>query len=236
MNNKNNRAMAIGVLSVLSAAALIAAAYSDGFSGALDPAWLLQQPGRFAEIHRSYPIAVTCGFFVAYVLIAALALPGASVLMLAAGASHGLIAGTLLCLSACTCGATLTMLASRHLFRGAVARRYRSRIDEIDSALAREGALYLFSLRMLPVIPFAMVNLLSGVTAMRTWTFFWVSFVGMLAATAVYVNAGRELARIDSVSALFSPGMLAALAAIGAFPLLSKRLIDRWRMRRTARA
>lgn len=235
MNHKKKWALVIGAL-LLLAGATSAAAYSDVFADRSNLTWLLQQRASLVDLHRSYPVEATCAFFCLYVAIAALALPGASLLMLAAGASHGLIGGTLLCLSACTLGATLTMLGSRHLLRGPVERRYRSRLAGIDAGLAGEGAHYLFGLRLLPVIPFALVNLLFGVTAMKTWTFVWVSFVGMLASTAVYVNAGRELARIDSLASIFSPSMVTALFSAAVLPLLTKKLIDRWRMRRAAGA
>ena len=231
--NRKKRALSIGALLLLVSVAGVAL-HSDVFADRFSLTWLLEQQASVVGLYRSHPVAATCVFFLVYVAIAALALPGASVLMLAAGASHGLIAGTLLCLTACTLGATLTMLGSRHLLRGPVERRYRSRFAEIDAGLAREGALYLFGLRTLPVIPFAVVNLLFGVTALKTWTFVWVSFVGMLASTAVYVNAGRELVRIDSLASVFSPSMMTALLAVGVLPLLTKKLIDRWRMRRAA--
>ena len=235
MNHKKKWALAIGALLLLAAVAS-AASYADVFVDRSNLAWLLQHQANVVDFHRAHPVEATCAFFCLYVAIAALALPGASLLMLLAGASHGLIGGTLLCLTACTLGATLTMLGSRHLLRGPVERRYRSRLADIDAGLAREGAHYLFGLRLLPVIPFALVNLLFGVTAMKTRTFVWVSFVGMLASTAVYVNAGRELVRIDSLASVFSPGMVTALIAVGVLPLLTKKLIDRWRVRRTAGA
>lgn len=234
MNDKKKWGVGIGAL-LLLAVATIASSCPGLIPGALSWSWLLDQQATIVGLCRTYPVEATCVFFLVYVVIAALALPGASLLMLAAGASHGLIAGTLLCLTACTLGATLTMLGSRHLLRGPVERRYRSRLADIDAGLARAGAHYLFGLRTMPVVPYAIVNLLFGLTTLKTWTFVWVSFVGMLASTAVYENAGRELVRVDSLESVFSLGMMTALSAAALLPLLTKKLIDRSRMRRAAR-
>ena len=154
-------------------------------------------------------------------------MPGSSLLLLAAGAAYGLLGGTLLCLTACTLGAVVTMLGSRHFLRTAVARRHGEKLRALDAGFARDGAFYLFSLRMLPLVPFVVVNLAAGLTGMRLWTFAWVSFAGMFASTLAYVHAGAELARVGSVQGLVSPGLLLALAAIGLLPLLSRKVLER---------
>ncbi|MCE9569890.1 MAG: VTT domain-containing protein [Rhodocyclales bacterium] len=181
------------------------------------------------QMYREHPLLVTLAFFLLQVLISALSLPGSAVLLLAAGAGWGVVGGTLLCLSGCTLGATLTMLCSRHVLRQRIQLRFGAHLAVLNLGLERDGALYLFSLRMFPVIPFVAVNLLAGLTPLRTWTFAWVSFLGMLAGTLVYVNAGAEIAHVHSIGDVFSPGMLAALAAAGLLPLLTKRLLDQWR-------
>jgi len=195
--------------------------------GAMDMSILRQHQEDILRWRDTHPLALASAFFCLQVLMAAFALPGSSLLLLAAGAAYGLLAGTLLCLSACTLGAMLTMLYSRHFLRDSVVRRYAGRLAQLDAGFARDGVLYLFSLRMLPAIPFIVVNLLAGLSRMKAWTFFWVSFAGMLASTLVYVNAGVELVRAGSLQGLLSPGLLAALAAAGLLPLLSKRLFER---------
>ena len=155
---------------------------------------------------------------------------GHCLLMLAAGSGFGAALGTLLCLSGCTAGATLAMLASRHWLGPVVRRRYSRQLSEFDARIAADGAAYLFSLRLLPVLPFVAVNLAAGLTRMRTWTFAWVSFVGMAAGTFVYVNAGSELGHVRQLSDLHSPGLLASLAALALLPWLVKPLLRRLRM------
>lgn len=207
------------------AIALLPGPLTGGLDAALSALKLRQRELQTAL--AAHPLSVTCVFFGVYVALSALALPGGSVLMLAAGAGYGLLPGTLLSLSACTLGATLTMLAARHLLRGPARRHFGARLTTLDAGLARDGGFYLFSLRMLPVIPYAAVNVLAGLTGLRTWTFAWVSFAGMLAGTVVYVNAGQELARVESMAQLLSPSLLAALAALGLLPLLARKLFAR---------
>lgn len=186
-------------------------------------AWLpLLQQGHhsFAAQYSATPGSMLCAFFCLFTLLAALALPGASLLMLIAGASFGLFWGTLLALLASTTGATLAMLAARHFLRARVERRCGPKLAEVNAGIAQAGAFYLFSLRMAPIIPFIVLNPLLGLTSMKTWTFFWVSALGMLASTAAYVNAGRELAQIDSLAGILSPALISALALLGLLPLL----------------
>ncbi|MBI5793371.1 MAG: TVP38/TMEM64 family protein [Rhodocyclales bacterium] len=182
---------------------------------------------EIVRLHHTHPLEAFCLLFCLQALMAAFAVPGSSLLLLAAGAAYGLLGGTLLCLTACTLGAVLTMLGSRHFLRTAVSMRHGDRLRELDAGIARDGAFYLFSMRMLPMIPFVVVNLAAGLTGMRLWTFAWVSFAGMFASTLVYVHAGVELARVGSVQGLLSPGLLLAFAAIGVLPLASRKVLER---------
>ena len=166
---------------------------------------------RLIEQNRAAALLLV---FVAHTLLAALGLPGASLLMLAAGSGFGAALGTLLCLTGCTAGATLAMLAARRWLQPWVRRRHGARLAGIEARIADDGAFWLFSLRLLPVLPFTVVNLAVGLTPMRAWTFAWVSFVGMAAGTFVYVNAGSELGHVRQLSDLHSPGLLASLAAL----------------------
>ncbi len=167
--------------------------------------------------------------FAIHTLLAALGLPGASLLMFAAGSGFGAALGTLLCLAGCTAGATLAMLGSRRWLQPWVRRRYGDRLAELEARIATDGASWLFSLRLLPVVPFTVVNLAAGLTPMRAWTFTWISFVGMAAGTFVYVNAGSELGHVRQLSDLHSPSMIASLLALALLPWLLKPLLRRLR-------
>lgn len=185
--------------------------------------------GKYSQAHA---IAAMTAYFVLYVVAAALSLPGAAVLTLGGGALFGLALGTLLISFASTIGATLAFLGSRYLLRDWVVGRFGRRLEAIDAGLARDGAFYLFMLRLVPAFPFFLINLLLGLSRMRTRTFYWVSQLGMLPGTLVYVNAGTQLARIHSLSGILSPGLLGAFAMLGVFPLLAKELVEILRARR----
>ena len=185
-----------------------------------------------ADLYARRPGTVVAAFFGVYVVVTALSLPGAVPLTLAGGALFGLGLGTLVVSFASTAGATLAMLVSRHLLREAVQARFGARLAEMDRGIARDGAFYLFTLRLVPVLPFFAINLLMGLTAMRLWTYAWVSQVGMLAGTLVYVNAGAQLAQLTSLKGIVSPGLLGAFVLLGLFPLLVRWLISRVRARR----
>jgi uncharacterized membrane protein YdjX (TVP38/TMEM64 family) len=156
----------------------------------------------------------------------ALSLPGAALLTLAGGAVFGLLWGVVIVSFASSIGATLAFLISRFLLRDWVQQRFGQRLQAIDEGVKREGAFYLFTLRLVPVFPFFLVNLLSGLTGMKARTFYWVSQLGMLAGTVVYVNAGTQLAKIDSLSGILSPGLLGSFALLGVFPLLARKIVD----------
>ena len=180
----------------------------------------------FQAHYAAHPALTILQFAGIYVLVTALSLPGAALLTLAGGALFGLLAGTLIISFASTLGATLAFLASRYLLRDWVRQHFRARFDAIDAGVAKDGALYLFSLRLVPLFPFFLVNLLMGLTAMRVTTFYWVSQLGMLAGTLAFVNAGTRLAGIDSVSGILSPAVLASFAVLGILPLAARKALD----------
>jgi pyruvate/2-oxoglutarate dehydrogenase complex dihydrolipoamide dehydrogenase (E3) component/uncharacterized membrane protein YdjX (TVP38/TMEM64 family) len=165
-------------------------------------------------------------YFAVYVLVTALSLPGAALMTLAGGAVFGLWWGTLIVSFASSVGATLAFLVSRFLLRDWVTRRFGARFAAIDAGVRREGAFYLFTLRLVPIFPFFLVNLLFGLTALRTRTFYWVSQLGMLAGTLVYVNAGTQLGRLESLSGIVSPTLLGSFALLGIFPLIAKKIVE----------
>lgn len=177
------------------------------------------------ELYRSNQVLFFVGYFSLYVITIALSIPGATVLTLAAGAFFGLATGLVLVSFASTIGATLAFLVSRFLFQDWVELRFGRRLKSFNEGLEKEGAFYLFSLRLIPIFPFFMINLLMGLTPLRTWTFYWVSQLGMLPGTLVYVNAGTQLAQIKSLSEVASPSLLISFALIGILPLFSKWLV-----------
>jgi len=185
-----------------------------------------------ASWREARPVSAAAVFFAGYVGVAALSLPGAAVMTLAAGALFGLGWGTLLVSFASTIGATLAFLASRWLLGGWVEQRFGARLAALNQGMARDGGLYLFILRLVPVLPFFVVNLAMGLTRIRPWTFLWVSQLGMLAGTLVYVNAGTQLARIESLAGIVSPALLGSLALLGVFPLAARKVADAVRARK----
>ena len=179
----------------------------------------------FDQLYAQQPVKVAAVYFVVYVLATALSFPGAVIITLAGGAVFGLWQGLLLVSFASTLGATLAFLASRFVLRDWVESRFGQRLADINAGVDKEGAFYLFTLRLIPVVPFFLINLLMGLTRMKTWTYYWVSQLGMLAGTAVYVNAGTQLAQLDSVRGILSPALLGSFVLLGIFPLLARRVV-----------
>ena len=180
---------------------------------------------KFEAWRAASPILVGGGFLLIYVAVTALSLPGAVVMTLAAGALFGLVWATIIVSFASSIGATLAFLVSRYLLRDSVQNRFGERLKPLNEGIRKEGAFYLFTLRLVPVFPFFLINLLMGLTPIRAVTFYWVSQVGMLAGTLVYVNAGTQLARIDSLAGILSPALLLSFALLGVFPLIAKKLL-----------
>ncbi len=181
---------------------------------------------EFAALYQAQPLRVIGVFFAIYVAVTALSLPGAAIMTLLGGAIFGLWVGTLVVSFASSVGATLAMLVSRYVLRDTVKARFGTRLADIDRGVARDGAFYLFTLRLVPVFPFFVINLLMGLTAMKAATFYWVSQLGMLAGTLVYVNAGTQLAQIRSLQGILSPGLVGSFVLLGLFPLAAKKIVD----------
>ncbi len=189
-------------------------------------AFIKQSQADFSHYYEQHPVKLTLAFFAVYVIITALSLPGAAIMTLAGGASFGLVWGTIVVSFASTLGATLAMLAARTVLRDVIEKRFGKRLIEVNKGIDRDGAFYLFTLRLIPAIPFFALNLLMGLTRMKTWTFFWVSQVGMFAGTVAYVYAGTEIAKIDSLRSILSPGLIGAFVLLGIFPLVTKKIVD----------
>jgi len=179
----------------------------------------------FNQLYAQQPFTVAAVYFGVYVLATALSFPGAVIITLAGGAVFGLGWGLLIVSFASTLGATLAFWASRFVLRDWVEVRFGQRLADINAGVDKEGAFYLFTLRLIPVVPFFLINLLMGLTRMKSWTYYWVSQIGMLAGTAVYVNAGTQLAQLDSVQGILSPALLGSFVLLGIFPLLARRVV-----------
>jgi pyruvate/2-oxoglutarate dehydrogenase complex dihydrolipoamide dehydrogenase (E3) component/uncharacterized membrane protein YdjX (TVP38/TMEM64 family) len=219
------------ILLLLVIALAIAAFFVFDLGAYLTLANLKARQAELGGYVDSSPLAAIAAFFLLYVAVTALSLPGAAILTLAAGAVFGLLEGTLIVSFASTLGASLAFLSSRYLLREWVKARFGGRIDAIDRGIARDGAFYLLTLRLIPAFPFFLVNLAMGVTAMRLLTFALVSQAGMLLGTIVYVNAGTQLAGIESTSDIFSPALISSFVLLGLFPLLAKALVGWWKRR-----
>ena len=187
---------------------------------------LKERQAALDALYAARPLATIGSFFLVYVAVTALSLPGAAILTLAAGALFGLATGTLVVSFASSIGATLAFLVSRHLLRDTVERRFGDKLGTFDENIERDGAFYLFTVRLVPIFPFFLVNLVMGLTRLKTSTFYLVSQLGMLAGTLVFVNAGTQLARIDSLSGILSPALLLSFALLGIFPLIAKKVVD----------
>lgn len=175
--------------------------------------------------HKENPFLTIIIYMLIYIATTALSLPGAIILTLAGGGIFGVWNGTLIVSFASSIGATLAFLAARFLFKEAVEEKFGEHLKTIDEGMDKEGAFYLFSLRLIPVVPFFMINLLMGLTTIKMRTFYWVSQVGMLAGTIVYVNAGTQLAKLESLSGILSPILVGSFVLLGIFPLLAKKVI-----------
>jgi len=178
----------------------------------------------FEQLKADSPVLVSLAFFSLYVAVTALSLPGAVLMTLAGGALFGLLWGFVLVSFASTIGATLAFLVSRYLFRESVQNRFGDRLAAINEGVKTEGAFYLFTLRLVPIFPFFLINVLMGLTPIKMFTYYWVSQLGMLAGTVVYINAGTQLGRIDTLSDIVSMPLLLSFALLGIFPLLAKKI------------
>lgn len=197
-----------------------------GFDQYANLDYLKTQQTNIAEYQHSNPLETTLIFLFIYIAITALSLPGAAIMTLAGGAIFGLIKGTLFVSFASTIGATLAFIASRFLFREILQKRFSDRLLTINQGIERDGAFYLFTLRLVPIFPFFMVNLLMGLTTIKTLTFFIISQLGMLAGTVVYIYAGTQLAQISSPKDILSPTLILSFTLLGLLPLLAKKTID----------
>ena len=207
-------------------AALAVAFFAFDLGQYFNLAYLKSQQGAMDTHFAAHPLATAAMFFLAYVAVTGLSLPGATILTLAAGAIFGLLWGTVIVSFASSIGATLAFLVSRFVLRDSVQAKFGDKLRALNAGIEKEGAFYLFTLRLVPAFPFFVINLAMGLTPLRTATFYWVSQLGMLAGTIVYVNAGTQIARIESASGILSPMLIASFTLLGLFPLIAKKIID----------
>lgn len=213
----------------------IAGLYAAGFGEYLNLAALQSLLADAQGYAAAHPWTAILGFAAIYIGATALSIPGATLLTLFAGALFGLRTGSVVVAISATIGATLAMLSARYLFRDAVRGKFGERLKTIDAGIEREGGFYLFALRLAPVFPFFAINLAMGLTGIRTLTYVWVSLIGMLPATIVYVNAGRELGRLQSVGDILSLPLAIAFTALALLPLIARKVLDALRARRVYR-
>jgi len=192
-------------------------------------AYLKESRDGFQALFQTHPVAVLVTYFLVYLLVVALSLPGAAVMTLAGGALFGFLTGLIVVSFASSIGATLACFVARYLFQEGVQVRFKDRLAKVNRGIEEEGAFYLFTLRLIPVIPFFAINLVMGLTRMPLLRFYWVSQLGMLPGTAVYVNAGKELGQITSLGDILSPALILSFVLLGLFPLIMKKGVNLYR-------
>ena len=214
------------VILIAVIAAVIAAFFFFDLGQYLSLDYLKSQKEALNTLYARSPVLISLIFFVVYVLVAAFNLPAAGLLTVAAGAILGFWNGLLVVSFASSIGATGAFLMTRYLLHDAIQSKFGDRLGTINAGIEREGAFYVFGLRLVPLFPFFMVNSVLGLTKLKTWTFYWASQIGMLAGTAVFVNAGTQLADISSLGDIASPKLLASFALLGVFPILAKYVLS----------
>jgi uncharacterized membrane protein YdjX (TVP38/TMEM64 family) len=228
----NRKILKIGILLLLLA--FVAVFFALDLTRYASLEFIKSQQQALQQYHAQHPLITLAIFALAYITVTALSLPAAAALTLLGGALFGFVTGLIVISFASTIGATLAFLTARFLLKDFVQKKYGKHLGRINEGFAREGAFYLFALRLVPVIPFFMVNILMAFVPIQTHTFYIVSQAGMLAGTAVYVYAGTALGNISAFSDIVSPRLALAFALLGFFPLAAKKALDFLRTRKIA--
>ena len=223
-----NKLIILGLLVMVAAAAW----FLFDLNQYLSFQYLQSQQAAWQQALARNPLLVAAVFFAIYVLVTALSLPGAAVMTLAAGALLGLGYGTLLVSFASAIGATLAFLIARYFARDWVQQRFAEQLKTINNGVEKEGGFYLFSLRLIPAFPFFLINIAMALTPIKAWPFYWISQLGMLPGTLVYVNAGTQLSQLESMQGILSPDLILSFVALGLLPLVAKKVISAIRARR----
>jgi uncharacterized membrane protein YdjX (TVP38/TMEM64 family) len=230
MNNKLlQRLLILGVIVIL-----VVLFWAFDLKQYLSLDYIKAQQENFSALYAAHPFWIIGAYMLIYITVTALSLPGAVVMTLAGGALFGLLVGTVVISFASTIGATLACFVARYLLRDWVQSKFGDKLTKINEGVEKEGGFYLFSLRLVPLFPFFVINLVMGLTTIRLPTYYWVSQLGMLPGTIVYVNAGTQLAKIDSLSGILSPPLLLSFALLGLFPIISKKLLELYTRKQTA--
>jgi uncharacterized membrane protein YdjX (TVP38/TMEM64 family) len=200
-----------------------------------DLQFIKAQRDAFQNYYAHHPAITITTYVVVYIAVTALSLPGAAILTLIGGALFGLVTGTILVSFCSTIGATFAFLVARSLLRDSIQNKFGDRLEAINKGIEKEGMFYLFTMRLIPAIPFFVINLVMGLTPIRTVQFFFVSQLGMFPGTVVYVNAGTQLAQLDSLAGVLSPQLILSFVLLGLFPLIAKKTIEFVNRRREAK-
>ncbi|UCD34034.1 MAG: TVP38/TMEM64 family protein [Nitrospiraceae bacterium] len=220
------------IIIVVVIISLVAAYKIFNLGDYLSLSYIKDSQAKFQAMYADNRGAVIGGYMVIYILVTSLSLPGAAIMTLAGGALFGLVAGTIAVSFASTIGATLACFVSRFILRDWVQGKFGDKLRTVNEGIEKEGSFYLFTLRLIPIFPFWLINLVMGLTKMPLRTFYWVSQVGMLAGTIVYVNAGKELGKIETISGILSPGLILSFVFLGLFPLLTKKSMAFYKSRK----
>jgi len=219
---KTNKLILLAIIALL-----IILVFVFDLSQYLTLAYFQAQREVIVNYYQNQPWQTLLIFFAIYIITTGLSLPGATLLTLIAGAIFGLLAGTLIVSFASTIGATLAFIIARYLFKDYIQQRFKQQLEAINRGVEKEGAFYLFALRLVPAFPFFAINLAMALTPIKTWTFYWVSQIGMLAGTIVYVNAGMQIGQLESLSGILSPALIFSFVLLGIFPLITKKILAR---------
>ncbi len=214
---------------VIAILLLIAAFKIFNLGQYLNLGYLKESQTAFAAYYAEHQLLTLLIYMLVYIVATALSLPGAVILTLAGGAMFGLVTGTIVISFASTIGATLACAVSRYLLQGWVQERFGNNLQKFNKGMEKEGGFYLFTLRLVPIFPFFIINLVMGLTKIPLRTYYWVSQLGMLPATIVFVNAGKELGKIDSLSGILSPGLIISFVLLGIFPIATKKILSKIR-------
>jgi uncharacterized membrane protein YdjX (TVP38/TMEM64 family) len=232
MKGQGNRKLIQKIVIVAVLAAIVAAFFVFDLGQYFTLEYIKQSQAKFAAYHAEHTMLVVGAYMLIYIIMAALSLPGAAVMTLLGGALFGLVVGTVAVSFASTIGATLACLVSRFLLRDWVQSKIGDKLKPINEGVEKEGAFYLFTMRLIPAFPFWLINLAMGLTKMPILTFYWVSQIGMLPGTMVYVNAGKELGKLESLSGILSPTLIFSFVLLGIFPLAVKKIMEWYKTRR----
>lgn len=213
-------------LTVVAIAAVFVCFKALGWDQYLTFEYIKQNQAHFQIYYAENALATIAVFFTIYTISTGLSIPGATILTLLAGALFGLVKGTIIVSFASTMGATMSFLISRALFQESLHKKYGEKLKPILDGVEKEGAFYLFTLRLVPIFPFFLINLSMGLTKMKTLTFFFVSQIGMFLGTIVYVNAGQQLSSLESLSGIISPALIGSFAVLGFFPIVAKKIVE----------